>query len=273
MIKIHPEIKEALAENHPVILIESAFFAGTGKESVFTKSTALIAEKVREEGAVPAFLGIADGNLTVGMGQKEIEQIADPELMYQRGCGKVLLPYMHRNKLSGGVNNALMLYTADYCGILFTVTGMLVIEFSRKNGFDISAELYDLSQLPVMLFSSGHKPMLDPALTREVLETMGITIAGYQTDVIPPTASGEPLLPVDWRAGDPKELAEIFLIHKNAGFRSGIAVYVPASLPGNRGTETPEENAVQAVVNMFIDNAQVAAKTAVSYANERRKKS
>ncbi len=298
MIQIRPEVQNALSEKRPVVVIESAFFAGRGEGHAFVKTAVTIDETIREYGAVPALLGILDGELIVGMGEADIQRIADPKEVYAKGGSKMLLPYMHRNKLSGGVNNALMLYAADRCGTPFAVTGGIG-GVSRINSFDISADLYELSRVPVMLFSSGPKSMLDLAATKEVMETMGITSGGYKTKVMPSFFSSSSPAVVDWQADDTDELAEIYQSHVKAGISSGISVGVPV-LPEfshpfdqieqilssvihdaadgvmdgymfqcliNEINRISDYGAQQAMTSMFINNARIAAKTAVRYAD------
>lgn len=298
MIQIRPEVQNALLENRPIVLVESAFFAGKGEGNTFVNTTMLLNDTIREDGAVPAFLGILDGNLIVGMGQADIQRIADPKEVYTKGSSKMLLPYMQRNKLSGGANNALMLYAADKCGIPFAVTGGIG-GVSRLNSFDISADLYELSRVPIMLFSAGPKSMLDLVSTKEVMETMGITSGGYKTRVMSSFFSSTSPVAVDWQADDTNELAEIYQSHVKAGFTSGISVSAPVpstfSLSFdeieqflsrimndatadvtdgylfqrliNEMNHIPGYDAQQAMISMFINNAHIAAKTAVSYAD------
>jgi pseudouridine-5'-phosphate glycosidase len=95
----------------------------------------------------------------------------------------------------------------------------------------VSADLFAFTRFPVAVVTSGVKSILDIAATREVLETLGVPVVGYQTDAFPafylreadpPTAVGG----VDVRFDDAKELAK-FVRFELARTNRGIVVCNP----------------------------------------------
>ena len=74
MLKINPEVLSAIKENRPVVALESTIISH-GMPYPKNVQTALEVERViREHGAIPATIGIIDGDAIVGMTPEEIEQ-------------------------------------------------------------------------------------------------------------------------------------------------------------------------------------------------------
>ena len=97
MIKINPEVKKALEENRPVVALESTIISH-GMPYPKNVATALEVERViREHGAIPATIGVIDGNPIVGMTPEEIEEFGK-----RKGIIKVSrrdLPVVYAKKL------------------------------------------------------------------------------------------------------------------------------------------------------------------------------
>ena len=73
-IRVSEEVKKALEENRPVVALESTIISH-GMPYPQNVVTALNVEKiVRENGCVPATIGIIDGVGVVGMSPSEIEE-------------------------------------------------------------------------------------------------------------------------------------------------------------------------------------------------------
>src|SRR5690606_33024839 len=97
----------------------------------------------------------------------------------------------------------------------------------RGTPLDISADLGQLARTRIIVVSAGAKSILDLPATRELLETLGILVLGFGTDNFPAFYSRDSGLPVDARADDPLEVAEIWRAHLETGDESGILLCVP----------------------------------------------
>ena len=75
--------------------------------------------------------------------------------------------------------------------------------------------------------SSGAKSILDLPLTLEVLETNGVPILGYQTDVLPAFYSARTDLPIDQRIESAAEAAAIIRASEDLGAKNGILIAAP----------------------------------------------
>jgi pseudouridine-5'-phosphate glycosidase len=111
---------------------------------------------------------------------------------------------------------------------------------------DISADLEELGQTPVMVVCAGAKSILDLGLTLEYLETKGVPVIGYGTDCLPAFYTRESDFGVDYRVDTPEELAKIFKASHEMGLKSGMLVTNPI----------PEEYAMpKEVIDAAIEQA------------------
>ena len=115
---------------------------------------------------------------------------------------------------------------------------------------DISADLEELAETPVMVICAGAKSILDLGLTLEYLETKGVTVIGYGTDELPAFYTRKSGFGVDYRLDTPEELARAFHVKRELGLRGGMLVTNPI----------PEEYSMDAdVINAAIDRAVAEA--------------
>jgi pseudouridine-5'-phosphate glycosidase len=123
----------------------------------------------------------------------------------------------------------------------------------RGQPFDESADLIELGRTPVTVVCAGAKAILDLPLTREVLETRGVPVIGYQTDELPAFYSRHSGLPVDLRVDTPPEVVAIIRARDEMGIKGAILVTVP----------------VPAQAEWPADEAQVIIDQALAEANGR----
>src|SRR5437879_10011582 len=76
LFHLHPTVADALQSGHAVVALESTLIAH-GLPWPLNLQTARAAEAaVREEGAVPATIGVWRGRLTIGLTDDEVEDLA-----------------------------------------------------------------------------------------------------------------------------------------------------------------------------------------------------
>ena len=111
---------------------------------------------------------------------------------------------------------------------------------------DISADLEELAQTPVMVICAGAKSILDLGLTLEYLETKGVPVIGYQTEELPAFYTRRSGFKVDYRIDTPEELAATFSAKLEMGLAGGMLVTNPI----------PEEYSLDPdYINAAIDKA------------------
>ena len=111
---------------------------------------------------------------------------------------------------------------------------------------DISADLEELAQTPVMVVCAGAKSILDLGLTLEYLETKGVPVIGFGTDELPAFYTRKSGFGVDYRIDTAEELAAAFNAKLDMGLQGGMLVTNPI----------PEEYSMDAdIINAAIDKA------------------
>ena len=111
---------------------------------------------------------------------------------------------------------------------------------------DISADLEELANTPVMVVCAGAKSILDLGLTLEYLETKGVPVIGYGTDELPAFYTRRSGFGVDYRVDTPAQLAAMFKAQQELGMKGGMLVTNPI----------PEQYAMdKEVIDAAIDQA------------------
>mgnify|MGYP001027204741 CR=1 FL=1 len=245
----HPYVfsKQIIRANQfgaPIVALESTVIThGLPKPDNF--QLALEMESVvRENGATPATIAILNGEIHIGLSEEELGILAnreDTRKISLRDFGIALA-----GGLSGGTTVASTLFVSALANIKVFATGGIG-GVHRGAPFDISADLTQLSKSPVIVVCSGAKAILDLPATREVLETQGVPVIGYQTDELPAFYTRYSGLGVDARVETPDEAAKIAIESWKAGITSAILLVVP---PPEESALTSDEmeSAIQAAL-------------------------
>lgn len=226
LFKVSKEVEEALKAGKPVIALESTIISH-GMPYPKNVETALNVEKIiRDNGCVPATIGIIDGIPIVGMSPDEIELFGKT-----KGIVKVSrrdLPIVMAKKMWGATTVATTMILAEKAGIsLFVTGGIGGVHRGAQQTFDISADLQELAHTNVTVVCAGAKAILDLPLTLEYLETMGVPVLGYQSDNLGAFYSRDSGLKVDYNMKDAKEIANAMYFKKEMGLAGGILVSNP----------------------------------------------
>jgi len=240
---VSPEVRTALAENRPVVALESTLITH-GLPYPANVETALAMEHtIRDNGATPATVAILDGRIRVGLGQAEIEHLAGLGPDRVRKCSRRDLPLVVGLRGHGATTVAGTMIVARMAGIDVFATGGIG-GVHRGHPHDISADLIELGRTPVVVVCAGAKSILDLPLTLEVLETQGVPVIGYGTDELPAFYSRSSGLPVDIRIDTPDEAAAIIRARTALGLAQGILITVP--VPAEH--ELPAEEAERLII-------------------------
>lgn len=241
MMIINKEVRIALENGLPVVALESTIISH-GMPYPKNVETALRVEKViRENGAIPATIGIIDGVAVVGMTAEQIEEFGK-----RQGIAKVSrrdLPIIYAKRMWGATTVAATMILAKQAGIEIFVTGGIGgVHRGAETTMDISADLQELAKTNVTVICAGPKAILDLPLTLEYLETMGVPVLGFQTEELPDFYTRHSGLKVDYRIDSYDEAAEIIKEKRQNKLDGGILITNPI----------PEEFAIDQLV---IDNA------------------
>ena len=221
------EVKEALEQNKPVVALESTIISH-GMPYPQNVETALKVEQIiRDNGAIPATIAIINGQMRAGLSAGEIDYLGKKG----REVAKVSrrdLPVIIAEKKDGATTVTTTMMIAHLAGIdVFATGGIGGVHRGAETTMDISADLEELAQTPVMVICAGAKSILDLGLTLEYLETKGVPVLGYQTEELPAFYTRKSGFSVDYRVDSPAELAEIFTTQQQIGMNSGLLVTNP----------------------------------------------
>lgn len=225
-IQIQAEVAEALAQNQPVVALESTVITHGLPYPDNVATAVKMQTAVREGGALPATIAIIKGKVHVGLTDDELEYLGQLAGTAVRKCSRRDIPLAIGNGEDGATTVAGTMILAHLAGIRLFATGGIG-GVHRGHPFDISADLLELGQTPVTVVSSGAKSILDLPATREVLETHGVPIIGYGTDELPAFFARSSGLPVDIRLDTPEAVARVMQAHQQLGQQNGLLVTVP----------------------------------------------
>jgi pseudouridine-5'-phosphate glycosidase len=219
-LDISPEVKAALSAGRPVVALESTIISH-GMPYPKNVETAMLVEKtIRDNGAVPATVAIIGGRLKAGLSPEEIEYLGKTG----RGVAKVSrrdLPVIVARGADGATTVTTTMIIAHMAGIqVFATGGIGGVHRGAETTMDISADLEELSQTPVMVICAGAKAILDLGLTLEYLETKGVPVIGYGTDELPAFYTRKSGFGVDYRLDTPAQLAAAFRAQRGMGSRA-----------------------------------------------------
>ncbi len=189
------EVQAALTDGRPVVALESTVIAHGLPYPANLEIARAMEAAIREEGAVPATIGIHDGRIVVGLSAAEIEQLATAEGVLKISRRDLAVALATRRL--GATTVAGTMLCASLAGIRFFATGGIGgVHRGAETSMDISADLTELSRTPVLVVCAGAKSILDLDLTLEYLETQGVPGLGWQTNELPAffvRSSGRPL--------------------------------------------------------------------------------
>lgn len=245
MIKINPMIKQALDNHQPVVALESTIISHGMPYPKNVETALRVEQAIRDNGAIPATIGIIDGVAIVGMTPEEIEQFGKRQGILK--ASRRDLPVIYAKKLWAATTVASTMIIAAQAGIEIFVTGGIGgVHRGAQETMDISADLQELAKTNVSVVCAGAKAILDLPLTMEYLETMGVPVLGYKTKELPAFYTPHSGLNVDYQVDTPKEFADIIKEKRNNNLQGGVLITNPI----------PEEYAMDAkIINDAIEEA------------------
>ena len=226
-LKISPEVQFALDNNRPVVALESTIISH-GMPYPQNVETALNVEKIiRENGAVPATIAVIGGRLKAGLSEAEIDYLGKTGAGVTKASRRDL-PVLVSLGRDGATTVTTTMMIAHMAGIsVFATGGIGGVHRGAETTMDISADLEELAQTPVMVVCAGAKSILDLGLTLEYLETKGVPVIGYGTEELPAFYTRKSGFGVDYRLDTPEEIAKAYAVKKAIGMQGGMLVVNP----------------------------------------------
>ena len=287
------EVRQALDNQQPIVGLETAVVTHGLPYPTNIELAQAMENLIREEGAVPATVGVLGGKAQVGMNPADIQLLSqdrDVIKVSRRDFSRAAL-----KKLNGGTTVAGSITALHRAGIqVFATGGIGGVHRNAPN--DISADLYTMAQTPVIVVCAGAKSILDLPATLETLETLSIPVVGYQTSTFPAFYARSSGLPVTAQVEDPEDAAVLARAHWAMGVNSAVLLAVPAPLEDalpdkamqeavdqalqdagehnihgqevtpfllNRVSELTGKSSMKANLGLLLNNARIAARVAV----------
>ncbi|XP_034101651.1 uncharacterized protein LOC117566216 [Drosophila albomicans] len=229
-IVVHPEIRQALSQKQPIVALESTIITHGMPVPQNVETALQVEEMVRQNGAVPATIGIIDGCIKVGLTQEELMKLAHKPREQVIKCSRRDLPYVVAAQQSGGTTVAATMIVAHQVGIpIFATGGIGGVHREGHVTMDVSADLVELGRTPVAVVCSGVKSILDIPRTLEYLETQGVCVASYASmgGVFPDFYTRDSGCKVPYNLETAADAARLLRAWRELDLQSGVLIGVP----------------------------------------------
>jgi len=221
---IKDEVRAGLESRQPIVALESTVIAHGLPRPINLETARRLEQIVREGACVPATIAMLAGELRVGLETNDLELLAQSSDIKKLSVRDLAIGVAR--KWNGATTVASTMWIAHRAGIKVFATGGIG-GVHRGSLPDVSADLPQLAQIPMIVVCSGAKIVLDLPATREWLETNSITVVGYQCDEMPAFYSRSSGLPIDVRCDTPEEVAHLFATQRHLDVRSALLVTAP----------------------------------------------
>jgi len=287
-----PEVEIALKKGGPVVALESTIIAHGLPRPSNLQVAREVEEIVRAEGATPATIALIDGRVRIGLDDRSLVELAERDDITKASSRD--LPILIAQGKSAATTVASTAYLAWRAGIsTFATGGLGGVHRGASTSFDESADLTQLSKVPITVVCAGVKSILDIPATLERLETLGISLVGYRTDRFPGFYLVDSGYPIEYRLESSEEIANVM---RSRTHEAALIVAQPTSHPmepekhhrllteGMKQAETigivgkavtpflleffhsnSEGESLRVNTEIIKENSRLAAKIAVSY--------
>lgn len=250
LLDINEEVADALNEGRPVVALESTIIAHGMPFPQNVATAKEVEDIIRAGSAVPATIAVLGGRITVGLSDAQLGHIASAKDV--KKLSRRDLPVVMAQGNDGATTVAATMLCAHLAGIsVFATGGIGGVHRHGESTFDISADLEELAQTPVMVVSAGAKSILDLPKTLEMLETKGVPVIGYGTDRFPAFYARNSGIRVPLRLDDPETVALSFKRQRELGLPTGMLVANP--IPASDALPEAE---IDAIIAHALDAAE-----------------
>jgi len=297
---LNDEVENALNLGKPIVALESTIITHGMPYPQNLEMAKSVEQVVRDNGAIPATIALIDGNMRAGLDGADLLYLAKEGHKAAKASRRDMAAILTTKKMAGTT----VATTMQICAIagirIFATGGIGGVHKGASETFDISADLNELANTPVAVVCAGAKSILDIAKTLEVLETNGVPVIGYQSDVFPAFYLRNSGYRVDQRFDEPSEIAnmldiqwqlkmggvlianpipkqdemnkdEIETLIKNAiiaADKQGVSRKELTPFLLKSIFEMSEGKSLKANIALVKNNAKVAAKIAVAFASK-----
>ena len=222
-IRYGDHVSRARRDGRPVVALESTIVSHGLPRPDNLRVAREIEQTVRDNGAVPATIGMIGGELVVGLEDHQIEHLAGAD-----GVAKLSVRDLAVAAATGADGATTVAATSAIAAAaeigVFATGGLGGVHREANSTFDESNDLTTLARTPIVVVCAGVKSILDVGATLERLETLGVSVAGYGTHRFPGFFVTDGGFDVDWRLDSPKQVADVIAARADQGVGAGALV-------------------------------------------------
>ncbi|CAN7315472.1 MULTISPECIES: pseudouridine-5'-phosphate glycosidase [Ensifer] len=244
------EVAAAKARGAPIVALESTIITHGMPYPGNLNMARSVEAIIRDQGAVPATIAVIHGVLHIGLDDAKLEELAKTE-----GAMKVSradLAFAIAERRTGATTVAATMIAAARAGIrVFATGGIGGVHRGAELSFDISADLDELARTAVIVVCAGAKAILDIPKTLEVLETRGVPVVTYDSDVFPAFWSRDSGLKSPLMLNSPAAIANFQNMRELLGVDGGMLIANPVPAESEIAREEME-----IYIGRALDNAE-----------------
>ncbi|MFK0272801.1 pseudouridine-5'-phosphate glycosidase [Ensifer sp. KUDG1] len=244
------EVAAAKARGAPIVALESTIITHGMPYPGNLNMARSVEAIIREQGAVPATIAVIHGVLHIGLDDAKLEELAKTQ-----GAMKVSradLAFAIAERRTGATTVAATMIAAARAGIrVFATGGIGGVHRGAELSFDISADLDELARTGVIVVCAGAKAILDIPKTLEVLETRGVPVVTYDSEIFPAFWSRDSGLKSPLMLNSPAAIANFQTMREQLGVEGGMLVANPVP----EAAEIPREE-MEIYIARALDNAE-----------------
>ena len=154
-LDVKPEVAEAIKEGRPVVALESTIISHGMPYPQNVECARKCEQIIRENGAVPATIAIIGGRLKAGLTDDELEYFGKKGQAIAKASRRDVAALCAKGE-DGATTVTTTMMIANMAGIrIFATGGIGGVHRGAQQTFDISADLEELANTPVMVICAN----------------------------------------------------------------------------------------------------------------------
>jgi pseudouridine-5'-phosphate glycosidase len=227
VLTLSEPVRQALDAGGAVVALESTIIAHGLPRPRNLEVARELEDAVRAAGAVPATIAVLGGEPHVGLDEDGLRRIATTDMAKLSVRD---LPLAAARGADGATTVAATAHLAARAGIrVFATGGLGGVHRGARESWDESADLLALAGTSITVVAAGVKSILDVGATLERLETLGISVAGWQTDRFPGFYLTDGGFDLDWSVQRADEVAAAMAAADELGIEGALVVANPVA--------------------------------------------
>jgi pseudouridylate synthase len=227
VLTVSEPVRQALDAGGAVVALESTIIAHGLPRPRNLEVARELEDAVRAADAVPATIAVIGGVPHVGLGEDGLRRIATTDMAKLSVRD---LPLAAARGADGATTVAATAHLAARAGIrVFATGGLGGVHRDARESWDESADLLALAGTPITVVAAGVKSILDVGATLERLETLGVSVAGWQTDRFPGFYLTDGGFDLDWSVRGADEVAAAMAAADALGVQGALVVANPVA--------------------------------------------